>query len=168
MMHPQRIGHGWDLHRLAPNPPQGDGRPMRLGGVALDSPAGPVAHSDGDALLHAITDALLAAAGLDDLGTTWPDTDAAHDGADSGAFLQAAARALRQHGWEVGNISATVVCEAPKIGPRREEMQASIAALLGCDPEQIHVKGKTHEGVDAVGASQAIEVHAVALIHRAS
>lgn len=161
-----RVGHGYDLHRLAPTAPAGAGRPMVLGGLSFESPLGPVAHSDGDALLHAITDALLGALGLDDLGTRFPDTDPANAGADSRRFLVEAAAAVRERGWEIGNVDATVICEAPKMAPHRARLAASVAALLGCAADQVNVKGKTHEGLDAVGEGRAIEVHAVCVLCR--
>ncbi|MEM7229389.1 MAG: 2-C-methyl-D-erythritol 2,4-cyclodiphosphate synthase [Planctomycetota bacterium] len=159
-----RIGHGYDLHRLEPLAPQGDGRPFILGGVRIDHDRGPVGHSDGDALLHAITDAILGALGEPDIGQLFPDTDPEHDGADSGIFLRAATTRMREAGLDIGNLDATVICERPKIGPHKDAMMNIIASLCGCDASKINVKGKTHERVDAVGEGRAIEVHVVVLL----
>ncbi|MBX3379504.1 MAG: 2-C-methyl-D-erythritol 2,4-cyclodiphosphate synthase [Phycisphaeraceae bacterium] len=161
-----RIGHGYDLHRLEPIAPEGAGRPLLVGGVRLESDRGPVAHSDGDALLHAVTDALLAAAALPDIGQLFPDTDARHESRDSREFLKEAGRQVRSAGWVVANIDATVVLEKPKLSPHKEEIRSNIAAALDIDSSRVGVKGKTHEKVDAVGESRAIEVHVVALLVR--
>lgn len=159
-----RIGHGYDLHRLEPLAPTGPGKPLRLGGVPFDHPAGPVAHSDGDALLHAVTDAILGAFASADLGSLFPDTAPANAGRDSAEFLREAVKRARDAGWAVENIDATVILERPKIGPHRDRVRASIAAIIGIEPARVNVKGKTHERVDAVGEGRAVEVHAVALI----
>lgn len=166
-----RIGHGYDLHRLAPFPgPDERGRPVRpliVGGVSLEHDRGIVAHSDGDALYHAVTDALLSAIGGEDIGRLFPDTDPRHAGEDSSVYLAEAARRAREQGWVVVNVSATVVLERPKVATHARVMAANMARLLGVDATRAHVKGKTHEGVDAVGEGRAIEVHAVALLARA-
>ena len=159
-----RIGHGYDLHRLEPLEPEGRGRPCVLGGIRFAHPAGPVGHSDGDAVLHAVTDALLGAVGEPDIGQLFPDTDPRHDGQDSAVFLQEAVRRVAARGFLLGNIDVTVVCEQPKIGPRRDEMCQHLASLLGCTRSEVNIKGKTHEGVDAVGEGRAIEVHAVVML----
>lgn len=161
-----RVGHGYDLHRLEPVAPAGDGRPLIVGGVRLALERGPVAHSDGDALLHAVTDALLAAAGLPDIGQLFPDTDPKNHSRDSTAFLREAAAKVRDLGWTVANVDATVILEKPKVSPHKGEMRSCIAAALDVDISRIGIKGKTHEKVDAVGESRAIEVHAVALLVR--
>ncbi len=159
-----RIGHGYDLHRLEPCSPAGDGRPFVLAGVPLSHDRGPVGHSDGDAVLHAVTDALLGAICAPDIGQLFPDTDPQHDGADSSQFLEEAVRRVAQHGLMIGNIDITIICEQPKIGPHKEPMRARLSALLGCDVDRINIKGKTHEKVDAVGEGRAIEVHTVVLL----
>lgn len=161
-----RIGHGYDLHRLEPVAPAGAGRPFVLGGVRFDHDRGPVGHSDGDALLHAVTDAILGALGLPDIGQLFPDTDPRHEGQDSAEFLAEAARRMRAAGWEVANIDMTVVCERPKIGPRKQEMLERISHILGVPAANLNMKGKTHEKVDAVGEGRAIETHVVALLVR--
>ncbi len=159
-----RVGHGYDLHRLEPVAPAGNGRPFRLCGVNFNFERGPVGHSDGDAGLHALTDAILGALGWDDLGSIFPDHDPQHDNADSSQFLRAAVRLMREHGYELGNADITVICEEPKISPRKGELLEALCAMLECDPSQVNIKGKTHEKVDAVGEGRAIEVHAVVLL----
>jgi len=160
-----RIGHGYDLHRLEPLHPAGRGRPMVLGGVTFpDLSFGPVAHSDGDAVLHALTDALLGAIGEQDLGGRYPDTDPRWRDADSAQFVRDAVSLIRARGMEIGNVDITVICEQPKIGPHRAALRASIAEILGCAVELVNIKGKTHEGLDAIGEGRAIEAHAVCLL----
>lgn len=164
---PIRVGLGYDLHRLEPRAPRGRGRPFVLGGVAFpDHPTGPAAHSDGDALLHAITDAILGALGQPDIGQLFPDNDPVNAGRDSADFLREAVRRMRAAGYELGNLDATVICEKPKIGPKRDAIVANLARVLACDPARLNVKGKTHEQVDAVGEGRAVEVHVVATLFR--
>jgi 2-C-methyl-D-erythritol 2,4-cyclodiphosphate synthase len=163
-----RIGHGYDLHRLEPPPPEGAGRPLVLGGVRLEHDRGPVGHSDGDALLHAVTDALLGALGLPDIGSLFPDTDPRWLGSDSSVFVLEAVRRVREAGWRVCNLDATVILERPRLLPVKEAIRGRIAGLLGIDAAQVNVKGKTHERVDAVGEGRAVEVHAVVLLERVS
>lgn len=167
-----RIGHGYDLHRLEPIAPGAGsnrgGRPLVLAGLPFDSPVGPVGHSDGDALFHAITDALLGALGLDDIGTLFPDSDPANDGRASIDFVREAVRLVREAGWSIGNLDCTVVLERPRLRARRDELRRAIAAALGVEPERVNVKGKSHEGVDAIGEGRAIEVHAVVLLEQGS
>lgn len=159
-----RIGHGYDLHRLEPVAPAGQGRPFILGGVRIEHERGPVGHSDGDVLLHAVTDAILGALGLPDIGQLFPDTDPRWEGGDSALFLTEAAARMRAAGYEIGNMDMTVICERPKIGPRKAEIVARIAQILGCPANRLNLKGKTHEKVDAVGEGLAIEAHVVALL----
>jgi 2-C-methyl-D-erythritol 2,4-cyclodiphosphate synthase len=163
---PYRVGHGYDLHRLEPVAPAGAGRPFILGGVHFDHPVGPVGHSDGDAVYHAVTDALLGAIGAPDIGRLFPDTDDRYEAADSAVFVAEAVRRMHDAGYSVGNVDVTVICQRPKLGDRREAMIANLARLMGCDPATVNVKGKTHEGVDAVGEGRAVEVHAAALLVR--
>ena len=159
-----RIGHGYDFHRLEPLPPKGKGRPFVMAGVKLDFQKGPVGHSDGDAVYHAVTDAVLGALCEPDIGQLFPDTDPKNEAADSSTFLKIAAQKMRHHGYKIGNLDITVVCEQPKISSVKSEMIKNIASLLDCEPSQVNVKGKTHEKVDAVGEGRAIEVHAVVLL----
>lgn len=165
---PYRVGHGYDLHRLEPAPPEGAGRPLVLGGVGFEHPTGPVGHSDGDAVLHAVTDAVLGALGHADIGQLFPDDDPKWESADSSIFVVEAARHMRDAGYALGNIDVTVVCETPKIGPRKQEMIDAIAERLQCDRARVNLKGKTHERVDAVGEGRAVEVHVVVLLERSS
>ncbi len=164
---PCRIGHGYDLHRLEPCAPEGSGRPFVLGGVRFDHPLGPVGHSDGDAVYHAVTDAVLGALGEPDIGRQFPDDDPRWEGADSAVFVEAARQRMREAGYGVGNIDVTVICERPKIGGQRDAIRENLARCLGCGADRVNVKGKTHESVDAVGEGRAVEVHAVALLIRA-
>ena len=157
---PFRIGEGWDVHALVP------GRPLVIGGVVIPHTHGLLGHSDADVLLHAITDALLGAAGLGDIGTHFPDTDAAFKGADSATLLTEAARRVRAAGWRVGNVDSTVIAQAPRLGPHRAAMVARIAAALGVDAAQVNVKAKTAEKLGPVGQGASIEARAVLLLLR--
>lgn len=166
-----RIGHGWDLHRLEPLMSRGggcEGRPLVVGGVLLatadEFDRGPVARSDGDVLLHAVTDALLGALALPDIGQLFPDTDDANEGRDSRDFLLAAMAQVRSLGFRVVNLDATVVLQRPKLSPHKSEIINALAEMLEVDPGQVNVKGKTHEKVDAIGEGRAIEAHAVVLL----
>lgn len=162
MTHPVnfRIGEGWDVHALVP------GRRLVLGGVDIPHPQGLLGHSDADVLLHAITDALLGAAGLGDIGTHFPDTDARFKGADSMVLLVEAARRVQAQGWKIGNIDGTVVAQAPRLAPYRAAMCAAIARGLGLQEDQINVKAKTAEKLGPVGQGQSIEARAVVLLFR--
>jgi 2-C-methyl-D-erythritol 2,4-cyclodiphosphate synthase len=160
-----RVGHGYDLHRLE-QIGAGGGKPLVIGGVKVEHDLGPVAHSDGDALYHAVTDALLGAVGLPDIGQLFPDTDPRHESEDSVVFLRAAAEKLAGRRWQVVNVDATVILERPKIGPLKDQMRSNIARALGMDVGAVNVKGKTHEKVDAVGEGRAIEVHVVVMVRR--
>lgn len=159
-----RVGHGYDLHRLEPPPPQGKGRPFILAGVHFDHATGPVGHSDGDAVLHAVTDAILGALGLPDIGQLFSDTDPRWDGQDSRAFLDEATKRMASAGWSIVNLDITVICERPKLSPKKDAMIANLVTLLGVARDRVNLKGKTHEKVDAVGEGRAIEVHVVALL----
>ncbi|MEL6328552.1 MAG: 2-C-methyl-D-erythritol 2,4-cyclodiphosphate synthase [Planctomycetota bacterium] len=162
-----RIGHGYDLHRLEPRPPAGEGRPFVLGGALFDHDRGPVAHSDGDALLHAVTDAILGALALPDIGQLFPDDDPRNESESSDVFLLEAVRRAAEAGYRPVNIDATVILERPRIGSRKDQIRANIARLTGLPAELVNVKGKSHEKVDAVGENRAVEVHAVVLLERA-
>jgi 2-C-methyl-D-erythritol 2,4-cyclodiphosphate synthase len=156
-----RIGQGFDVHALVP------GRRLLLGGVPIEHEQGLLGHSDADVLLHAITDALLGAAGLGDIGRTFPDTDPRYRGADSGALLAEVAQRVSQHGWRVVNLDCTVIAESPKIAPHVEAIRASIARRLDTDPSRINVKGKTSERLGFIGRGEAIAASAVVLLTRA-
>ncbi|MCG3188430.1 MAG: Bifunctional enzyme IspD/IspF [Burkholderiaceae bacterium] len=155
-----RIGEGWDVHALVP------GRPLVLGGVAIPHSHGLLAHSDGDALLHAITDALFGAAALGDIGRHFPDTDAAFAGADSIALLTEAARRVRAAGYAIVNVDSTIVAQAPKLAPHIDAMRGRIAAALGVEPTCANVKAKTAEKMGPVGEGRAIEARAICLLQR--
>jgi 2-C-methyl-D-erythritol 2,4-cyclodiphosphate synthase len=153
-----RIGEGWDIHALV------DGRKLILGGVEIPHTMGLQGHSDADALLHAITDALLGAAAMGDIGTHFPDTDAAFKGADSALLLKEAARRVRAQGFEIGNVDSTVVAQAPKLAPYILAMRESIARALSVGVEQVNVKAKTAEKMGPVGEGRAMEARAVVLL----
>jgi len=155
-----RIGEGWDIHALV------EGRKLILGGVEISHTKGLLGHSDADALLHAITDALFGAAAMGDIGTHFPDTDAAFKGADSAVLLQEAARRVRAQGFEIGNVDSTVVAQAPKLAPYIQAMRASIARSLSVALDQVNVKAKTAEKMGPVGQGLAIEARAVVLLTR--
>lgn len=153
-----RIGEGWDVHALVP------GRKLILGGVEIAHSAGLLGHSDADVLLHAITDAVLGAAGLGDIGRHFPDTDAQFQGADSSVLLQEAMRRVRAQGWELVNVDSTLVAQAPKLAPHMPQIQAGVAQALGVPAERVNVKAKTAEKLGPVGMGQSIEARAVALL----
>ena len=153
-----RIGEGWDVHALVP------GRALVVGGVSIDHPRGLLGHSDADVLLHAITDALLGAAALGDIGSHFPDTDAQHRGADSLVLLREVGQRVRQAGYEIGNIDATIVAQAPRMAPHIALMRERIAQALGVAVGQVNVKAKTAEKLGPVGQGQSMEARAVALI----
>lgn len=155
---PFRIGEGWDVHALVP------GRPLVIGGVTVPHALGLLGHSDADVLLHAITDALLGAAALGDIGRHFPDTDARFKGADSGVLLAEAARRVREAGYDIGNVDSTVIAQAPKLAPHIPAMVVSIAQTLGLAPTQVNVKAKTAEKLGPVGQGLSIEARATALL----
>jgi 2-C-methyl-D-erythritol 2,4-cyclodiphosphate synthase len=156
-----RIGEGWDIHALVA------GRPLVLGGVAIPHSHGLAGHSDADALAHAVTDALLGAAALGDIGKHFPDTDPAFKGADSMRLLSEAARRVRAAGFEIGNIDSTIVAQAPKMAPHIEAMRTRLANVLGIAIDQVNVKAKTAEKMGPVGEGHAIEARAVCLLTQA-
>ena len=155
-----RVGEGWDVHQLVA------GRKLILGGVEVPHSTGLLGHSDADVLLHAITDALLGAAGLGDIGRHFPDTDPQVRGADSATLLAEAARRVRAAGWQIGNVDSTVIAQAPKLAPHIPAMCARIAAALEISVDQVNVKAKTAEKLGPVGEGRAMEARAVALLHR--
>lgn len=156
-----RIGEGWDVHALVP------GRRLVLGGVEIPSNKGLLGHSDADVLLHAVTDAVLGAAGLGDIGRHFPDTDPLYAGVDSGVLLAEAMRRVRAAGYELGNVDATIVAQAPKLAPYMDAMCAGVARALEVRPTLVNLKAKTAERFGPVGQGQAIEARAVALLIRA-
>lgn len=156
-----RIGEGWDTHALV------TGRLLILGGITIPHTHGLLGHSDADALLHAITDALLGAASLGDIGKHFPDTDARFKGADSAVLLAEAARSVRAAGWQIGNVDSTIVAQAPKMAPHIQAMRERIAAVLGLALDQVNVKAKTAEKMGPVGEGRAIETRAVCLLFKA-
>ncbi|MGH1447949.1 MAG: 2-C-methyl-D-erythritol 2,4-cyclodiphosphate synthase [Pseudomonadaceae bacterium] len=153
-----RIGHGYDVHRF------GEGDSIILGGVRIAHRQGLIAHSDGDVLLHALTDALLGAAGLGDIGQHFPDTDERFRGADSRALLRHALGLVQTKGWRVGNMDATIIAQAPKMAPHIPAMCERIAADLQVERGQVNVKATTTEKLGFVGREEGIAVHAVALL----
>ena len=155
-----RVGEGWDVHALV------EGRPLILGGITIPYERGLLGHSDADALLHAITDALFGAAGLGDIGHHFPDTDARFKGADSGVLLTEAAARVRAQGWQIGNVDSTIIAQAPKMAPHIAAMRERIAALLGLAIDQVNVKAKTAEKLGPVGQGLSIEARAIVLLAR--
>ena len=156
-----RIGQGYDVHALTP------GRRLILGGVHIPHHQGLLGHSDADALLHAITDAILGGAGLGDIGGMFPDSGSQWEGADSRRLLRGALEAVRAAGWRVGNIDATIIAQAPRVAPHVAAMRANIAADLGIAADAVNVKGKTNERLGFEGRGEGIAAHAVVLLVRA-
>ena len=159
---PFRIGQGYDCHALVP------GRPLIIGGVTIPHQAGLLGHSDADLLLHAITDALFGAAGLGDIGRHFPDTDARFSGANSRVLLREAAWRVRQAGYEIGNVDATIIAQAPKMAPYLPSMILNIAEDLGISPGQINLKAKTNEKLGWEGREEGMAADAIALIFHVS
>lgn len=157
-----RVGVGYDSHRFSD-----DGTPLVVAGVRMPGDARVDAHSDGDVAAHALTDALLGAAGLGDIGELFPNTDAANAGRDSMEMLRLAAERVRAAGWRVVNADVAVVAERHKVGPHRAAMRARLADALGVTPDAVFVKGKTNEGLGWLGAGEGLAAHAVAAIARA-
>ncbi|NMF87561.1 2-C-methyl-D-erythritol 2,4-cyclodiphosphate synthase [Aromatoleum petrolei] len=157
---PFRIGQGFDVHALVP------GRPLIVGGVTIPYERGLLGHSDADVLLHALTDALLGAAGLGDIGRLFPDTDPQHAGADSRVLLREAFAVVRKAGYAVVNVDATVICRAPRILPHAPAMVANIAADLGIEDAAVNIKGKTTEKLGFTGRGEGIAAQVVALLVR--
>ena len=155
-----RIGEGWDVHALVP------GRALVIGGVHIPHTMGLLGHSDADVLLHAITDAILGAAGLGDIGRHFPDTDVQFRGADSAVLLAEAARRVRAAGYSIGNVDSTVVAQAPRLAAHIPGMRECIAKALQVAPDQVNVKAKTAERLGPVGQGLAMEARAVALIYK--
>lgn len=156
----RRVGVGYDLHRLV------EGRPLILGGITVPSALGALGHSDADVVCHAVTDAILGAAKAGDIGQHYPDTDPQWKGASSVALLTEVVSLVRGRGLAIENVDVVVILERPKIGPHRDAIQSRLAEALGIDESRVSVKGKTNEGVDAVGRGEAIAAHAVVLLTR--
>lgn len=153
------IGEGWDTHALVP------GRKLILGGVEISHTLGLLGHSDADVLLHAIIDALVGAAGLGDIGSHFPDTDARFKGADSMVLLRETGRLLAAQGWRIGNIDSTLVAQSPKLAPHIPAMRVRIAQALGLDAAQVNVKAKTAEKLGPVGQGLSLEARAIVLLY---
>ena len=153
-----RIGHGYDVHRLV------EGRKLILGGVEIPYELGLLGHSDADVLLHAVSDALLGAAGLGDIGRHFPDTDPAYKGADSGVLLAIVGEKIAAAGYRVGNIDVTMIAQKPKLKDYIPQMQQNIAQRLGIDPSQVNVKATTEEKLGFTGDGSGMSCHAVCLL----
>lgn len=153
-----RVGIGYDVHALE------EGRPLILGGVTIPYEKGLKGHSDADVLLHSITDAILGAAALGDIGKHFPDTDAAYEGADSMKLLSDIYSLIQKEGYTIGNVDATIIAEAPKLLNHIDAMRQNIATVLSCDLSQVSVKATTHERLGALGKKKGIAAHSVALI----
>lgn len=153
-----RIGHGYDVHRLV------EGRKLILGGVEIEHTLGLLGHSDADVLLHAVSDALLGAAALGDIGGMFPDTDPAFKDADSLELLKAVVKRVNENGYSVGNIDATVIAQKPKLKPHIEKMRENIAAACGVDISQVNVKATTEEKLGFSGREEGIAAHAVCIV----
>ncbi len=155
---PFRIGHGFDLHRLEP------GHDLIIGGQHIEHDAGTVAHSDGDVVYHAVTDAVLGALGQEDIGQHFPDSDQAWKGADSQGFVTNVTKRIGAAGYKIGNLDVTVILQRPKLSPHKHAIRKRLAQLLRCKLNQVNIKGKTHEQVDAIGEGRAIACHATVLL----
>lgn len=157
-----RVGQGFDVHRLVA------GRPLRLGGVEIPFERGLLGHSDGDAVLHAVCDALLGAIGAGDIGTHFPDTDPRYRGADSALLLSEAARIARERGYAIGNVDVNVLAERPRLAPQFAAMRNRIAGILGVSSDAVSVKARTMEGLGGIGRGEAIAALAVCLVYGGS
>lgn len=155
---PYRVGHGFDLHRLA------EGYRLVIGGIDIPHTKGCEAHSDGDVLLHTITDAILGALSLPDIGQLFPDTDPKWKGAASDQFVKEAVRLMEDRGYVVGNLDATIIAQKPKLSPHKETIRQSVCALLKAHPSVVNIKAKTHEKVDSIGEERSIGCHAVVML----
>lgn len=155
---PLRIGHGFDLHRLEP------GLPLILGGVTLSHDRGCAGHSDGDAVYHCVVDAILGALSLPDIGQLFPDSDPKFKDCPSNVFMEAVHEKMMERRYGIGNVDVTIILERPKMAPHKRQIRENIATLLRTDVENVNIKAKTHEKVDAVGENRAVSVHAVAML----
>ncbi len=159
-MNDLRTGIGYDIHRMV------EGRELRLGGIRIEYPKGLLGYSDGDVLLHAICDALLGAAGLGDIGGHFPDTDPVYKGISSLELLRHVVKLLHESGFEVVNIDANVLAEAPKIGSHISDMKEAIGGAVGISPKRVNVKGRTSDGLGEIGRGEAIAAQAVAMVQQ--
>ncbi|QDU33679.1 2-C-methyl-D-erythritol 2,4-cyclodiphosphate synthase [Poriferisphaera corsica] len=150
-----RIGHGFDLHRLEP------GHKLIVGGEHLEHDRGCDAHSDGDVVYHAVTDAILGALAQQDIGQLFPDNDPKWKGADSYIFVEEAVKRMQQAGYAIGNMDITIILQRPKLSPHKDEIRNNLAKLLQCNLDQVNIKGKTHEKVDSLGENRSIACHVV-------
>ncbi len=157
-----RIGHGYDVHKLV------TGRKLILGGVDIPHETGLLGHSDADVVVHAIMDAMLGALALGDIGKHFPDSDPKYSGADSIMLLKKVMEIIVEHGYTVGNIDSTIICQAPKLAPYIDTMRRNIAAAAGCDISRISVKATTEEKLGFTGAKEGISAHAVCILHKAN
>ncbi len=157
-----RVGIGFDIHRMVP------GKKLLLGGVEMPHTHGPLAHSDGDVLLHALVDAILGAAALGDIGEMFPDTDPRYKDADSATFVEQALREVRAKGFEVVSVDSIVMAEQPKIAPHKESICLKIASMLSLEPGCVSVKGKSFEGMGEIGRGEAIAAQVVAVLRESS
>ena len=155
-----RIGHGYDVHRIVP------GRPLVLGGVVIPWDRGLLGHSDADVLTHAVMDALCGAAGLGDIGTLFPDSDPRYAGISSLKLLAEVGRLVAERGYAIGNIDATLIAQAPKVGPYKREMATRMAEALGLDADQVSVKATTEEGLGFTGTGEGMAAHAVLFLEK--
>ena len=155
-----RVGLGHDTHRLGPD------RPLILGGLRIEHSRGLIGHSDADVVLHALTDALLGAAGLGDIGDAYPDTDPKYKDCDSRFFVTETLKKLSEFGWRIGNVDLTIFAQEPKLGPIKSKMREHLAQMLGLAPDAVNVKAKTGEKVGAIGRAEAIGCHVVVLIEK--
>ena len=153
-----RIGHGYDVHKLV------EGRELILGGVKIEHTLGLLGHSDADVLLHAVSDALLGAAGLGDIGKHFPDTDPQYKGADSLKLLEIVAQRVKEAGYRVSNIDVTMIAQKPKLRPHIEKMEANIASAVGIDVSRVNVKATTEERLGFTGSEEGMSCHAVCLL----
>jgi 2-C-methyl-D-erythritol 2,4-cyclodiphosphate synthase len=158
-----RIGHGYDAHRFAE---PSDNRPLMLGGIEVPHDRGLIAHSDGDALIHALCDALLGAVALGDIGRHFPDTDQAYKNADSAVLLQRVLGLVKNLGWSVVNADMTILAQSPRMAPHINAMRSRLATLLEVDVDAVNVKASTTEGMGFVGRKEGLETHAVVLLSR--
>ncbi|CAG9461968.1 unnamed protein product [Pedinophyceae sp. YPF-701] len=158
---PFRVGHGWDLHRLE------EGYKLIIGGVDIPHVVGCVAHSDGDVLLHTVTDAILGALSKPDIGQLFPDNDPKWKGQTSDVFVKEAVRLMREEGYKIGNIDCTIIAQKPKLSPHKEQIRKNLMDLLDLDESCVNIKAKTHEKVDSLGENRSIAAEAVVLLLRA-